>query len=234
MNASPESAGAGPAASDVSEAGYAEKDERYYGNQRPEMQALVPQRARRVLEVGCGGGSFAAGLKATRDIHVTGIEAFPEAAAQAAGRIDRVIAAGIEVALPQLVGEQFDCIVLNDVLEHLVDPWDVLRQLRPLVQADGTLIASIPNARYLPVFKDYVLRGRWEYQLEGVMDRTHLRFFTRHSMRAMFESTGFAVQQMQGINPVQLSWKFGLLNALLGGALDDTPFLQFASVVRPA
>ena len=220
--------------SDTAEAGYAAKGGQYYGNTRPEMQALVPSAARRVLEVGCGGASFAAALKAARGVHVTGIEAFPDAAAQAATRIDRVIAAGIEAALPQLDGEQFDCIVANDVLEHLVDPWAVLRGLRPLLRPDAVFIASIPNVRYLPVLKDYVLRGQWQYQLDGVMDRTHLRFFTQRSMRELFESSGYAVQQMQGINPVAVSWKFKALNALLGGTLGDTRFLQFACVARPA
>ena len=234
MNASPDlSAGVHPA-TDLAEAGYDAKEDNYYAHQRPEMQALVPQSARRLLEVGCGGGIFAASLKAKREIHVTGIEAFAEAAAQAAGRIDRVIAAGIEAALPQLAEERFDCIVINDVLEHLVDPWEVLRQLRPLLNVDGVLVASIPNARYLPVFKDYVLRGQWQYQLEGVLDRTHLRFFTRRSMQAMFEAAGYTMVSIQGIHPVQVSWKFKLLNALFKDAFSDMPYLQFASVVRPA
>jgi 2-polyprenyl-3-methyl-5-hydroxy-6-metoxy-1,4-benzoquinol methylase len=234
LNASPDLPAAVHAANDLTEAGYDAKEDNYYAHQRPEMQVLVPLSACRVLEVGCGVGSFAAGLKARRDLHVTGIEAFPEAAAQAAGRIDRVIAAGIEAALPQLAEERFDCIVINDVLEHLVDPWEVLRQLRPLLQLEGVLVASIPNVRYLPVFKDYVLHGQWHYQLEGVLDRTHLRFFTRRSMQAMFDAAGYTVVSIQGIHAVQVSWKFRLLNALCKNALSDLPYLQFACVVRPA
>ncbi len=225
--------GPGPVAAGA-RASYDDKQDTYFGHRREEMAAFVPLAARTLLEVGCGGGGFAAHLKASRALHVTAIEAHPEAAAIAATRLDRVLCASIENALPQLAGAAFDCIVLNDVLEHLVDPWTVLRQLRALLGAQGVVVASLPNVRYLPVFKDYVLRGRWRYENEGVMDRTHLRFFTATSMRELFEAAGYAVERQQGINAIQVSWKFKLLDALTRGALADTQFQQFACVAHAA
>ena len=218
----------------MSDTSYAAKAQTYFANRREEMLAFVPAAARTVLEVGCGNAEFAELLKSRRAVHVTGIEAFAGAADVARQRVDRLLNCSIEAALPLLGSARFDCIVLNDVLEHLVDPWAVLGQLREWLAPGGVVVASIPNMRYLPVFKDFVLRGLWRYQQEGVMDRTHLRFFTRRSMLELFEAAGYVVQRMQGINPIQVSWKFDLLNALTRQSLADTRFQQFACVARPA
>lgn len=214
--------------------GYAAKDSPYFDNAREEMLPFVPAAATRLLELGCGNAGFAALLKRQRTVHVTGVEPFAAAADVAATRVDRLLRAGVEQALPLLQGELFDCIVLNDVLEHLVDPWAVLRDLRPLLAAGGALVASIPNVRYLPVLKQYLLHGQWRYQQDGVLDRTHLRFFTRPSMAAMFDESGWSVERCEGLHPIPVSWKFRGLNALAGGRLADTRFRQFACVARPA
>lgn len=214
----------------MSDTTYTRKNPSYFEQQRREMVAYIPQTAQSVLEVGCGSGSFAAYLKSQRSIRVVAVEAHATAAAAATPRVDRLICATIEDAVPQLAGERFDCAVFNDVLEHLVDPWAALRQIRPLLNDEGVVVASIPNIRYFPVLKDLVLKGRWEYQQQGVLDRTHLRFFTPESMRTLFASTGFQVHTMQGINGIPFPWKLGVLNKLFAGALTDTQFPQFACV----
>lgn len=214
----------------MSDTSYAVKAGEYFGWQREEMLEFVPATAHAILEVGCGQGGFAAYLKQQRRVHVTAVEAFPAAAAVAATRVDRLLNHGIDEALPLLADQRFDCIVLNDVLEHLVDPWSVLQRLRALLGPGGVVVASIPNMRYLPVLKDLVLRGQWRYQDQGVMDRTHLRFFTRRSMHEMFGAAGLTVRVARGLHPVQVSWKFELLDKLCRGALTDTRFQQFAFV----
>jgi 2-polyprenyl-3-methyl-5-hydroxy-6-metoxy-1,4-benzoquinol methylase len=211
---------------------YCSKQASYFGQQRREMLAYIPPMVKRVLEVGCGNGSFAAYLKSQRSVQVVAIEAYPAAAEAARPRVDELICASIEEAAPQLAGAHFDCVVFNDVLEHLVDPWAALRQVRPLLNDGGHVVASIPNMRYFPVLKELILRSQWEYQQQGVLDRTHLRFFTNSSMRQLFTSTGFEVQTLEGINGVQFPWKLGMLNRLLGQALDDTRFQQFACVAK--
>jgi 2-polyprenyl-3-methyl-5-hydroxy-6-metoxy-1,4-benzoquinol methylase len=195
----------------MTDTSYAGKTADYFEDRRDEMLPFIPIGARHVLEVGCGNAAFAAHLKTQRRVEVTAIEAHPD-------------------ALPKLAGEHFDCIVLNDVLEHLVDPWDVLTRLRHFLAPDGVVVASIPNIRYHPVFKEFVLQGRWQYRQDGVMDRTHLRFFTRQSMQELFVSTGYAMRRIEGINAISLPWKFSLLNQLCGQALADTRFKQFACV----
>jgi 2-polyprenyl-3-methyl-5-hydroxy-6-metoxy-1,4-benzoquinol methylase len=214
----------------MSDTTYTNKQASYFEQQRQEMLAYIPLTAKRVLEVGCGNGSFAAYLKSQRSVQVVAIEAHPAAAEAARHRVDRLINASIEEAAPQLAGEQFDCVVFNDVLEHLVDPWAALSQIRPLLSDGGRVVASIPNMRYFPVLKELILRGHWEYQQQGVLDRTHLRFFTTHSMRQLFTTTGFNVQTLEGINGIKFPWKLGVLNTLSGRALQDTRFPQFACV----
>jgi 2-polyprenyl-3-methyl-5-hydroxy-6-metoxy-1,4-benzoquinol methylase len=212
--------------------GYANKSATYFGYGRPEMLPFVPSAATHILEIGCGQGEFAANLKAQRTVHVTGIEPFASAASIAKSRLDRVLPLDVNPAIAELHGQQFGCIVCNDVLEHLVDPWDTLTRLRPLIAPGGLLVASIPNMRFMPVLKGLVLHGEWRYVDAGVMDRTHLRFFTRKSMRTMFEESGYQVVHMQGINPIEWPWKFGLMNRLALGAFNDARFQQYACVVK--
>ena len=142
--------------------------------------------------------------------------------------------ADVNGGILELRGQRFDCIVCNDVLEHLVDPWDTLKRLHPLIAPGGVMVASLPNMRFMPVLKDFVLKGEWRYVDQGVMDRTHLRFFTRKSMRALFEESGYQLTQIQGINAIRFPWKFGLFNKLVFGAFADAQFQQYACVVRHA
>jgi 2-polyprenyl-3-methyl-5-hydroxy-6-metoxy-1,4-benzoquinol methylase len=217
----------------MSEFSYAAKSVTYFKYGRVEMLPFVPAGARNVLEIGCGEGEFASNLKgAGPDVRVTGVEPFLAAAQVAQGRLDRVLAVDVDAALDQLAGECFDCVVCNDVLEHLADPWAVLRSLRPLLGPRGTLVASLPNMRFMPVFKDLVLKGQWTYTNQGVMDRTHLRFFTRTGMQDLFTTCGFRVRTIEGINSIDFPWKFGLLNRLVGGALSDCRYQQFACVAE--
>lgn len=212
---------------------YTEKSAGYFGEKRREMLRFIPASATRVLDVGCGRGGFSETLKSERQIHVTGIEHFPAAAAEARSRVDHLIETDAEQGIAQLDAASFDCLVFNDILEHLVDPWKVLNAARRLLTADGAVVASIPNMRYMPVLKDLVLKGEWQYQDAGVLDRTHLRFFTRSSMRQLFLSVGYHIRQIDGINSIRFPWKFGLLNRLAFNALDDAQHMQFAIVAQP-
>lgn len=214
---------------------YEIKEDYYFNNSRPEMIPHVPNDALSLLEVGCGSGEFAAALKEQRrNLHVTAIEAHARVAGVARARVDEFIEATIEDAMSRLEGRRFDCIVMNDVIEHLVDPWSALRQLHSLLQpGSGRFVASIPNVRYLPVFKAYVQEARWTYEQDGVMDRTHLRWFTQRSIAELFRDTGYAAEKIEGINGTRLPWKLAVINRLARGALDDLRFRQFACIARP-
>lgn len=206
----------------------------YYQQSRPEIRPFVPRRCQRVLEIGCSEGRFMAGLKSERPgVHAVGIEPFAAAARQAAEVFDRVIHAPVEAALDALADEApFDCVVANDVLEHLVDPWQVLQRVQAHLTDDGCVVASLPNIRHWPTLNALFLGGRWDYVESGVLDRTHLRFFTRQSLPALFERAGLRLVTCEGINGQPLPWKIDLLNRVLSGRFDDTRFLQFVCVAQ--
>jgi 2-polyprenyl-3-methyl-5-hydroxy-6-metoxy-1,4-benzoquinol methylase len=164
----------------------------YYANERPDVVALLPRPLGRVLDVGCGEGALAAGLRAAGASEVVGIEVMP-AAAEIAGRVlDEVHVGPVEEALDELDGS-FDTILCLDVLEHLVDPGEVLARLRPHAAPGSALQISVPNARHFSLVRDLVLRGTFGYAEWGHRDSTHLRWFTRRDLIALVEGAGWEV-----------------------------------------
>ena len=206
----------------------------YFANPRAEMLRFLPPGIGRVLELGCGSGAFGAALKREGVREVVGIEYVPAAAEAARARLDRVLAADVERDALDLPAGAFDCLVCNDVLEHLADPWSALKKLRPALRAGGWLVASIPNVRHHKVVRHLIWPGQWRYEDDGILDRTHLRFFTRESARELVESAGFAIERVEGINPTGLPLWLRAINGTLLGELDDMRYLQFAIVARLA
>jgi O-antigen biosynthesis protein len=176
-----------------SSAGIAEvKPQGYFSCTRPELEPLIPARATRILEIGCGEGGFARTLRAARPtakLEIVGVEAVESAGRIAAGVLDRLIVGNAEEVELEYE-DYFDCVVFADVLEHLVDPWKMVRRARTFLRSDGSIVASIPNVQHWEVLAN-LLRGRWEYAQWGIMDRTHLRFFTRRSIGDLFAANGF-------------------------------------------
>jgi 2-polyprenyl-3-methyl-5-hydroxy-6-metoxy-1,4-benzoquinol methylase len=204
----------------------------YYQHERAEMLAFVPSSATRTLEIGCGAGSFSSLIRDKLGAETWGVEYQPDAASLAAQKLHRVLAGSVENALPDLPSEYFDCIIFNDVLEHLVDPYSTLRQVQGLLNDSGVIVASIPNIRHWPEFVDYAVRGNWNYVNVGVMDRTHLRFFTQKSILATIAQCGYALVSIQGINP-HYSRTQKIASLLSMGMLADTLYQQYAVVARP-
>ena len=204
------------------------KHESYYQNARGDVVALIPRGTRRVLEIGCGAGNTAALAKAEAGVaEVCGVELSPRAA-EAAGRIlDRVVCGDVETLELDFPAGYFDCVVCADVLEHLRDPWATLRKLRPLLADDGCVVASIPNLQHLkPVLK--ILLDRFQYEDAGLLDSTHLRFFTLSTIKSLFAETGYRVER---VRPVR-SRKMSLLTTLSLGALRKFTVFQYLVIAR--
>jgi SAM-dependent methyltransferase len=132
------------------------------------VAALVPAGARRVLDVGCGGGELGRLLK-RRGHYVAGIELVPAAAERARTILDQVACFDLETDPPPFSPGSFDAIILADVLEHLIDPWRVLKQLVRLLSPGGRVIASVPNLQNWKVLRR-LLVGRWRYRERGITD----------------------------------------------------------------
>jgi O-antigen biosynthesis protein len=165
---------------------------------RDDLLPLVKPGIRRVLDIGCAGGRFGESLKSRyAGLNVTGIETHPAAAEVAATRLDRVIRKGIEAvdfAAEGIADGSIDMIVLADVLEHLYDPWRTLVRLKPLLAPGGYLLISVPNARNLGVISLLADRGVFPYAQAGLLDITHIRFFTASELNRMLTETGYRME----------------------------------------
>lgn len=168
----------------------------YPDDDRRNVIRFLPSTTARLLDVGCWQGAFGRELKRRKPkLVVVGVEANAAAAAVAATRLDKVVAGRFPEDLDPSLGP-FDCVVFNDVLEHLVDPWEALHLTRLLLADGGRVVAVIPNIRHVRAVVPLVFRGRWDYADEGLLDRTHLRFFTRATMIELFESAGYTVESV--------------------------------------
>ena len=167
----------------------------YYANTRDDIVDALPRPIGTVLDVGCGSGGVAAGLRRAGATELTGIEVVPEQAELARAHYDHVVAAPVELALEQLEGP-FDTILCLDVLEHLVDPEQVMRDLHAVAAPGARLQVSLPNARHVSLMIDLVFRGTFGYTEWGHRDRTHLRWFTRRDIVETMERAGWSVQRV--------------------------------------
>lgn len=140
-----------------------------------------------------------------------------------------VYVGSVENAIVALAGNVFDCIVFNDILEHLLAPWDVLRDVAAMLLSDGgAIVASIPNIRHYSVIKSLWLEGDWRYEEAGILDRTHLRFFTRKTIGELFRNAGYKVVELQGNTIDGVPRKMKLLSKYLCRQPEDLAYKQFA------
>ncbi|MEZ5653313.1 MAG: class I SAM-dependent methyltransferase [Burkholderiaceae bacterium] len=163
----------------------------------PELLAMIPDQARRVVDVGCMHGQLARALHARQPgVHVAGVDIDPAYAEVAAGHCDLAMAGDIEgfddATFARLLPS--DCWVFGDCLEHLRDPWALLRRIRAAIPDDGCLVACVPNAQHWSV-QWRLVSGNFRYEDSGLMDRTHIRWFTRVTLLEMFAQTGWHVAQ---------------------------------------
>lgn len=202
--------------------------EGYHEFTRPEVQALVSKDARVILDVGCAAGRMAGEIKRKLNAEVWGIEPVTTAARRAEEGLDRVIAAPVEQAIAQLPDGYFDCVIFADVLEHLQHPEQVLHDIQDKLTARGEVIASIPNVAHWSVVKN-LLAGQWEYEDAGILDRTHLKFFTRESIKTLFKQTGFDILEMQATRFGRQKIPAALATGLMKSGFDMEKFTKEAN-----
>jgi 2-polyprenyl-3-methyl-5-hydroxy-6-metoxy-1,4-benzoquinol methylase len=188
----------------------------YFQSINTPLLDIMPTDAGVVLEIGCASGALGAAYKRRYpDCRIYGVEIDPKSAAEAAERLDAVLCGAVESMDLNFLQGRVDCLVYGDVLEHLVDPWAVLASQVALLRPGGKVCACIPNVQYWAVLECLML-GDWTYRDHGIMDETHLRFFTLKSVMTMFAAAGLHIDKVVGLNQ------------------ERAPFLQFCDKIRPA
>ena len=205
----------------------------YFHSERPEMAKYIPEKAIRILDVGCSDGGFCNTLKRS-DREIWGVEMNEIAAEKATKVCTRVLNGDFDTVYDQLPKNYFDCVTFNDVLEHIYSPWDTIKKVQSLLSPNGVIVSSIPNFRYIGnMITEVFWEGEFRYKPEGgILDDTHIRFFTPKSMCRMYREQGYEVLLNEGINPCK-SWKEKLFINLTFGFLKDARYKQFVTVAKP-
>jgi len=194
----------------------------YYSLARPEVQNFVSLESKRILDVGCAEGKMAGELKERNQAEVWGIEIVNDVAQKAKERLNKVLIGSVEEQLPKLKDKYFDSIIFADVLEHLVYPGEVLKSIKSNLKDNGEIIISLPNIRHWSVIAS-LLDGSFDYADYGILDRTHLRFFTLETAKKLIENSGYFIKDMQPLQYGYIELPTSLLDELnkIGLNVDD-------------
>jgi 2-polyprenyl-3-methyl-5-hydroxy-6-metoxy-1,4-benzoquinol methylase len=169
----------------------------YYVAERSELVAFGRRQGHfaNALDIGCASGIFGENLLREGVVRICdGIEPFGDAAQAASLRLRRVWHGTLESVAGEVPWPQYDLVCMADVLEHLVDPWAVLRQLRERTNPGCCLLLSVPNVRHYKISMPLLFKGEFRYTDQGIMDRTHLHFFTRESLIDTLKECGWRVR----------------------------------------
>jgi 2-polyprenyl-3-methyl-5-hydroxy-6-metoxy-1,4-benzoquinol methylase len=202
----------------------------YFSDPRKEMLAFLPQQCARLLDVGCGGGHFGALVKAEKGTEVWGVDLSIRGIDSAKGKLDHAILGEFSPATP-LPDGYFDAITFNDSLEHFADPKPALELCKSKLAPGGRIICSLPNVRYIDNILHLLVDMDWQYCDAGILDYTHLRFFTKKSMERLFIEAGYKVESITGIRPHYWTGKkIFLLRLLFGKYVADMKYLNYVVV----
>ena len=207
------------------------KNRAYYESKREDLIKFIPTDARHILDVGCGAGATGQMLKSGRKgaVEVIGIECNPAIGEIATKILDKVFIGDVEeISLP-FTERYFDCIIYGDVLEHLLNPWDLLKKHCLMLKKGGHIVASIPNIAHYRIVK-MLKKKEWNYDNAGVIDKTHLRFFTIKSIRKMFKDADLRILKIENKIGASNSKKF--LNKILFNFLLDQITEQYVIIAQ--
>lgn len=187
-------------AASAGENAYAAKALQYFCGARAEFVDELPDDPNaEILEIGCGsGGTGRLAIAAGKCARYRGVELCAQAAGVAAQYLHEVIHGDVERLELPWAQQSFDALIMSEVIEHLADPWAVLRRLHGLLKPGALVLAGSPNVAHYRVIL-MLLRGDWRVADSGVMDRTHLRWFTPKTYQRLFEDSGYAVEKVVGI-----------------------------------
>ena len=170
-----------------------------YIGPRDDILTLIPSGAKKILDVGCSVGALGEKIKGKYGAKVVGIELDKHMAKIAKEKLDRVIIGDVEEInlVDYLSPNYFDCIIFADILEHLKNPWDILKNTTTFLNNEGIIVASIPNIRHYTTIINLFFKGYWPYRERGIHDETHLRFFTLKNIREMFKKADLKIVRIE-------------------------------------
>lgn len=207
----------------------------YHSHARTEIVPYLPASPKRLLELGCSAGGTVAHIKSIfPDLWAAGVELHQESAIAAKEHLDMVWQGTVEDTPwdKEIVPGSLDAVLCLDILEHLVDPWTHVKRLTPLLAPNGRLIISIPNIRNLKFIRKLLFNGDFRYKDAGLLDRTHLRFFTRETASELATCGGLKLVEAVRAH----EWKFPdiryTLSALTGGKSDEVIAKQWIIVAQ--
>lgn len=166
-----------------------------YESAREDLLSFIPLNASHILDIGCAKGLLGELLKKRQKCFVTGIDINPENISIASKRIDRTICGDIEIIVKKNILDSYDCIVCGDILEHLKNPWALVKGLKGHLKEGGLFIASVPNINNWAIIYE-MLNGRWDYVPFSILSGEHLRFFTKETLRDMFLMEGYQIKDI--------------------------------------
>ncbi|MBK9079263.1 MAG: class I SAM-dependent methyltransferase [Hyphomicrobium sp.] len=210
---------------------YAVKPASYFSNARSDFVDRLPRDpSAQILEIGCGTGATGAlALSEGCCGRYVGVELFEDAAEEARDVLSEVIVGNVETLQLDWQPATFDAIILSEVLEHLVEPGEVLKRLARYVRPGGMLLASSPNISHWRVIRELVM-GRFQLADQGVFDRTHLRWFTPGTFADLADTAGFDVEELGPVTA--FSTRTELISKLTGGRFDHLFMTQIAMIAR--
>ena len=171
-----------------------------YIEARNDILSLIPDDVSKVLDIGCSTGALGEQIKQrNNNAEVSGIELNKQMAEVAQKKLDKVIVGDVEnINLADFFQpDYFDCIIFADILEHLKNPWEILRSSVNFLNDGGVVIASIPNVRHYSTIINLLFKGYWPYRERGIHDRTHLRFFTLKNIRELFQYANLSIERIE-------------------------------------
>ena len=174
---------------------YAHRYGNCYESTREDLVAHVPLDAKDVLDIGCAKGLFGQLLQKRQRCSVTGIERDTELVNIARAKLDNVINGDTEEIVDKGALGRFDCIVCGDLLEHLNNPWNVVSGLKRHLRKGGLFVASVPNIANWAIICE-MLKGRWDYVPASILSGEHLRFFTKDTLKELFEDAGYRIKEI--------------------------------------
>lgn len=166
----------------------------YFSTINQAVAEKIPLHPGRLLDIGCAEGGLGEQIIREKQPQAyEGIELLPSVAEKAKAHLSHVYVGQAEQIVVDLPSASYDWIIMADSLEHMVDPWEMMEQVKRLLKTDGRLLLSLPNVRNLNVMLDLLLRGRWAYRPWGILDQGHLRFFTRSSLQDLLTGCGYRI-----------------------------------------